>query len=120
MLLSVGQAVFEFEDVAKTSRSDVLEIVIAPALLSPTKANKLSKVLEQLIEFVLMQSVAVSFKEQRDPFQLDAIEASVTTDAVALFSGGVDSLSGAMLAPKYLSRVDAAFCAHLHQGRRTG
>lgn len=116
-LLALGQAIFEFESVTKSAPRKSLEIALPRGSLANELKARVAETLQELITFVLLQDVMVQFVSSKDSYQTTANELSRQSQAVSLFSGGVDSISGTLLATQSLPHLDAMFCAHLHQGR---
>lgn len=117
ILLSLGQAVFEFESAQKKSKKSRLEICIEPGLLNAATLKSVSKILERLVTFVLLSQTSISFHPSSDEYQTAAKGMSRKSKYVALFSGGVDSLSGALLASEKSTSIVNVFCSHMYQGR---
>lgn len=116
-LLAIGQAVFEFEAVTKSAKQRSLEIEVPQSVLSNEQASRLRNVLQDLFAFVLLQEVSVHFVGSKNWQQTSAEGLSEKSDAIVLFSGGVDSISGTLLASSVVPSVHGVFCAHAHQSR---
>jgi 7-cyano-7-deazaguanine synthase in queuosine biosynthesis len=117
--LVVADSVFEIERAfryGRTIRRATLPLYAAASLgyHLPT----LRKLLRDLMVFVLAEDVSLSLEnaklESETPKKLQQFE---TTRDVCLFSGGVDSYSGILLAQERLKNVSGVFAAHSDQAR---
>lgn len=115
-LYFVGEALFEFEEHQKQSSERRLILTLDRWTLKHLDLVALRLCLERLIRFVLLVEVSVSFQASPTPLgPSDDMFPPRDLDAAALFSGGVDSLSGVLRLSKQVDRLAAVFCAHARQ-----
>jgi hypothetical protein len=117
LLLTIGQAVFEFEEASKKSLRSQLEIDVPSDIMHLGRDTSLAMAIERLISFVILSETEISYLPSSDTYQKTIAGLNRNVDAVCLFSGGVDSISGTLLAAEADQNLSAVFCSHLHQRR---
>ncbi len=113
-----GNSIFQLEQAIRTRR---IATLVVPLFQSPGLAYdlvKLRSLLHELIVFTLVEDVDIEFKnlQWQGGEQLDLLDLS-HVENICLFSGGVDSYSGLLLASKAIKSVEGVFCAHSDQAR---
>src|ERR1700733_2298116 len=116
----LSDAVFEIEKIFRTGgmvRRASLPLYDSKDLRS--SRNLLVDLLHDLIVFILAEDVAITFKSSQleQPRGEEPQRRFRTTKNLCLFSGGVDSYAGILLAKKTLRDVAGVFCAHSDQAR---
>lgn len=117
LLLTVGQAVYEFEEALKRAQKHSLEIEVPKEFIDPQFVSPLTHAMERVLYFVLLTDAKVSIVPSTRELQTSFKGFSHRRDALCLFSGGVDSISGTLIAANRLRKVSAAFCSHLYHSR---
>lgn len=116
---TVAWGLFELE---KQLRGQRVSRAVMP-IYEPTALGydleTLSRYLQELILFVFAEKVAIEFKRISLRGTAKASEAVVTKKVanLCLFSGGVDSYSGILLAKQQLGDVQGVFCGHADQSK---
>ena len=114
--ISVGNSVFQLEQVIRKSRTRKLVIPLYRPSGAAYDLTKLRLLLHDLIVFTLVEDVEIDFDELHRAEQ-QSLWRPTTTENVCLFSGGVDSYAGLLLSRNALGSVEGAFCAHADQAR---
>lgn len=111
-ILEIGVSLFELEKSLK--KTSIKEFEISRFINSNNE--KLAKILSSLVSYVLLESINFKFKSSSTILNnsKSQIEAN-KTEAIVLFSGGVDSFSGIYWAKKYFKDIQGVFCAHSDQ-----
>jgi hypothetical protein len=120
--ISVGAAVFELEQMVQTGNlpDARAEIAIFGRNSCGYELEGLRRAVNEVLLFVLKRRFGVRFANT--PFQvpLEGVQPSSPNPyQVCLFSGGVDSFSGLLLAGER-GETEAVFCAHRDQSRLIG
>lgn len=116
-LMTIGSAVFEFERYLKLGQHNRLDIGIDYDWPNNQIKKKIEECLERLVSFVFLSNTKI--KLVKKAFYDNGFvnkDQKVLADAVCLFSGGVDSISGLLHQGKG-SKLLAVFCSHSHQPR---
>jgi len=116
-VMAVGNAVFHLEKILRQTSVDEVRIAVSPNHLPTGARRSIVSTLTDLVSYVLVEEVAFTIaksapvkpKRIRTPFDL------TPTHTVCLFSGGVDSLVGLLLAAERFPGLNAVFCAHSDQ-----
>ncbi len=119
-LLSVGRAVFLLEQASRKSVIEEITIHLEPSL-SKAAAKDVLEAIQRLVRFVLVQQVNVSleFDVSSVPRSHSPIAKDKPGKPICLFSGGLDSLSGALFATNQYKSIRGVYCSHPHQSRVT-
>ena len=119
-LLSLARAIFLLEDVIKNQPVDHLEIIVED-LFTLEQLASVKIALQRLIRYVLLSEVEVSLNSSdHAPLNNRGVgNHELTAEAVCLFSGGVDSLSGAMTARRRYGSLIGVYCSHANFSRLT-
>lgn len=116
-VISIGAAVFQLEQVTKERRVDRAVLPIFGTNRLSCDLNELSRVIHDLLIFTIAEDIDIDFKECKPPTNThgaDSPEGHV--ESLCLFSGGVDSYAGLLMARERGS-VEGLFCAHSDQAR---
>jgi len=115
--ISVGAAVFEIEQRVQAGHAlRRVEISVYGAEACSYALDALGRILRDVLLFVLVRDLEIGFV--RMPFQAVLEDMSVqvpTPPQLCLFSGGIDSFSGSLLAGEKYPGTEAVFCAHADQ-----
>jgi len=116
--ISVGSAVFQFEQALRTRRIRKLIVPIYGLSGAHYDLVSLSRLLHELIVFTLVEDIDIEFRvvpwEGGEQLDLPGVNHA---ENVCLFSGGVDSYAGLLLSQEALGEVEGVFCAHTDQAR---
>jgi len=116
--LIVGWAAVEIE---KHARQFPIERAVIPIYGAETLGYNLAQlagVLRELFLFVLARDIEIAFENR--PFQEELDQArgpEQMLQDLCLFSGGIDSHAGILLAKQAIGPVDGVFCAHSDQSK---
>ncbi len=112
-ILSIGYSIFQLEKIIKERK--ITNVSIGRFLDS--NSNELGKVLSELISYVLLEDVNIKFQESKNRFYKREYKEkeNKNTNALVLFSGGIDSLAGIYWAKNFFKNITGLFCAHSDQ-----
>jgi hypothetical protein len=116
--LIVGWASVEIERNAREFAIQRATIPIYGAQALGYDLVALAEVLRELFLFVLTRDIEITFENR--PFQEELGPTSGPRQALpslCLFSGGVDSYAGILMAKQAIGAVDGVFCAHSDQSK---
>jgi 7-cyano-7-deazaguanine synthase in queuosine biosynthesis len=111
-ILEIGVSLFELEKQLKKHSIKEFEI----HRFVNTHQRILANLLSDLVSYVLLE--AVNFKFANSDTKLNkskSKESQNKTEAIVLFSGGIDSFSGIYWAKQYFKDIQGVFCAHSDQ-----
>jgi 7-cyano-7-deazaguanine synthase in queuosine biosynthesis len=112
-ILEIGVSMFELEKGIKKQTVDEFEIT----RFIESNNEKLATILSDLVSYVLLEAVNFKFKASSVKLSENESETDIIkTEAIVLFSGGIDSFSGIYWAKKYFKDIQGVFCAHSDQG----
>lgn len=117
--LSIAYTIFELEKIVQHRFIRNLEIPLRQEGNSDWNLDIIRGSLRELLLFVLSHDVDISFRKWTPRIN----KAQKTNDIIenvpntCLFSGGVDSYCGILLAKQYLQNVEGVFSAHSDQSR---
>jgi hypothetical protein len=115
-LYSIAEALYEFEMVAKRVPQHQLTVRLEHVALEALDAERVVSVLQRLLAYVLLIDVTVTLDGSGQvPSILDDPSSSLRRDALCLFSGGIDSVSGILVSRHAYPELTGVFCAHTHQ-----
>lgn len=115
-LYTIGLTPFLLEQ--ELRHRDVDEIILTLYNSEQYKIDyhKLEKIIEELIYLVLLKEVKCNIQTTNFiSLGKSKIDQPKRVKSICLFSGGVDSYSGILLAKKYYPDITAVFCAHSDQ-----
>lgn len=117
--LTIGAAVFEIERLAQSGgKFDKVLIPVYGAETYGYDLKELARLIRNLLLFVLARDVELVFENRPYQGTLDAAEPQPEPHfQLCLFSGGVDSFVGVLLASERGRRTESLFCAHRDQAR---
>ena len=112
-ILSIAYNVFNLEKFIK--KEEFLNVKIGRFL--DAHSSELSDLLSELISYVLLEKINFEFYNSDKRFYRKDYDFDLKkkTNAIVLFSGGIDSLAGIFWAKKYFKRITGVFCAHSDQ-----
>lgn len=117
--ITLSRAAFEIENVFRSGA--VVQRASVPVYgdLSETGRKHLASLIHDLIVFVLVEDVGLDLRKSKFPRPTDRGRSNQVDRAknICLFSGGVDSYAGILLAKERLRDVRGVFCAHTDQAR---
>jgi 7-cyano-7-deazaguanine synthase in queuosine biosynthesis len=116
-LVSVGLAVFQFEQAHRQVPCSKLQIAVDQVITQYQDAE-CAAVLQELLAFTISEMVSVSFHQGAGyPRAFSYTDEIPDRTAVCLFSGGIDSIAGIPIAARSGGRVLAVYCSHHRQNR---
>jgi len=111
-ILEIGVSLFELEIGLKKKSIKEFEI----SRFIDSNNERLAKLLSDLVSYVLLEAVNFKFKASNSKLSSTNSKTNpIKTDAIVLFSGGIDSFSGIYWANKYFKDIQGVFCAHSDQ-----
>ena len=116
--LIVGWAAVEIEKRARDFPIDRVTIPIFGAQALGCNLVELSELLHGLFLFVLARDIEITFESR--PFQEELSQVRTPEQGMrdlCLFSGGIDSFSGILLAKRAIGSLGGVFCAHSDQSK---
>jgi len=117
-LFLLAEALYEFEVWSKASPEYSLLISSEVAIKHADLAARIGKILERLVSYVLLLDARVALVPTAENLYDSGSSLEVAKkDAVCLFSGGVDSLAGALVTLQRNPDLIGVFCAHSNQSR---
>lgn len=118
-LLAVAFAAFELEKELRRRSVDRLAVHLPPNGVSWGELPQVATILNELVSFALVEDVDFGF-ERAEPLRARKLRTEIDlapSEAVCLFSGGIDSTIGLALTEVRFDGVDAVFCAHQDQSK---
>jgi hypothetical protein len=121
-ILRIAYALFEAETtLKKTGRIKRITIPLSRETFLSINKIKLKKLLKELFLLILIEDVQISFKKINDTKGRVKKEMKFPSkEAIALFSGGVDSYAGIKVSENQYKNLLGLFVAHSDQGRIVG
>jgi 7-cyano-7-deazaguanine synthase in queuosine biosynthesis len=116
--IAIGSSVFQIEQALRERRvrRAVLPLYYFGKL--DYDLSELSRLIHELLVFTLVEDIDVEFREIEWTTNGQGLAANGrSVSNVCLFSGGVDSYAGLLLAQETLGSVEGVFCAHTDQAR---
>jgi 7-cyano-7-deazaguanine synthase in queuosine biosynthesis len=114
----VAEAVFEIEKALKQGPVGQAVIPVFEPISLGYDLAKMGDILHELLVYVLVEDIDIKLKATRMPEGNESEASALDPCAnVCLFSGGVDSYSGVLLAKQVLGDLEATFCAHSDQSK---
>lgn len=112
-LLSIAFSIFRLEQIIRQNKVEQIEI---GSFLDSHK-EELREILTGLISYVLLEKIDLGFYKSPKKFYKKKLKDDITknSDALVLFSGGIDSLAGLHWANSYFNNITGVFCAHSDQ-----
>ena len=111
-ILEIGVSLFELEKSLKKKPIKEFEI----NRFVDTHYADLSRLISDLVSYVLLEAVNFKFVDSQTTLNKTKNKGNQNkTEAIVLFSGGIDSFSGIYWAKKYFKDIQGVFCAHSDQ-----
>lgn len=112
-ILSIAYSVFNLEKIVRKEKFSNVKI----GRFLDSHSSDLSELLSELISYVLLEKINFEFYNSDNRFYLKEYDCELEkdTNAMLLFSGGIDSLAGIFWAKKYFEKITGVFCAHSDQ-----
>ena len=116
--LVLAEAVFEIEKAARRMPVRTAEIPLFEPISLGYDLDAIRHTIHELLIFVLVEDIDIRFKALRMEGAENSSRAAFSKCAnVCLFSGGIDSYVGVLLAKEKLGELEAVFCAHSDQSK---
>jgi 7-cyano-7-deazaguanine synthase in queuosine biosynthesis len=118
-ILRIAATMFMAEmELKKKGRLERITIPLFTKTYQETEIKKLKQVLSELFLLILLEKVQIDITEFDDSKQrVFKAQEIPPSEAVILFSGGLDSYAGIKLAERIYKQLLAVFVAHSDQGR---
>ena len=118
--LLIGNAIVEYEVLSRTVPTESVTIPLYGAMALAYPLDQLARILEGLLIDTLARDVQVRFHLRRYQEPLPRNDGgSGTAATAALFSGGVDSYAGILVAREQRDHVKGVYAAHRDQSHAT-
>ncbi|NHZ86071.1 MAG: hypothetical protein GWP19_09340 [Planctomycetia bacterium] len=112
-IISIAYSVFKLEQINRKNKLRNVEI----GRFVDEHYGELEDILTELISYVLLEKINIDFYNSKNKFYQKKLKEknNLKTDAIVLFSGGIDSLAGIHWAKEYFNHITGVFCAHADQ-----